>query len=438
MFCPKCGVNVNDDFKFCFNCGFDLSVLQRAVETNFAQSMNNYNDTGCENINSFSSELKRFDGSQEAYEKLYYKYVYDENDFDKVLLLDDVVDKNYSDKSYPLNWYLGISADWMQKAKSLENKGFENVLVEFVSIKGDIKQLSDYVTLAGHLTAIIYFYNVIGKKRYDSQKFWYEWCQDTNALNNLNEQLNNTNDSNAKTYLEEKIKKIEEKYCGNVGIEYIVRQHLDLMDLERTQADISTYAAKYSNWIDETYVTFLNNAIRMHKLNSLNNMYPTVEQKNKFRKIVEDKFLEKIRFVYSKLGLLVRKGDECIRLAENVIELNKKTSGEEILKKGALSLGLAIVSGPLGVLNGIREGYNYFEADSKLQELKNKLWDAYTSWIDEGDSLTEDFVTACNDIDSIMQEDLAMNYLYPALNNVVETIKNNNMELYPWSEYFKK
>ncbi|WP_293729513.1 zinc ribbon domain-containing protein [uncultured Phascolarctobacterium sp.] len=436
MFCPKCGVNVNDNFKFCFNCGFDLSVLQRTVEINTEQIVDNKIE--CKEFDNLPSEIKIFDGSQNEYERLYYKYIYSETDFVKAVYLENFVAENYSDKTYRLDHYLGIRANWMQRAKSIEDQGFENTLISLVNNQGDAQQLSDYVTVIGHLTSIMYFYNVIGKRWYESQKFFYDWVNDIDRYNKLHDRLNNVSTSNAKKIIENRIKNIENKYGGHIETEYMVHQYVDLMDLERTQADISMYAAKYSSWIDEAYTVFLNNAIKIHKLDSLNNMYPTTEQKNKFRKIIEDKFLEKIRFIYSKLGLLVRKGDECIRLADNVMELSKKTSGEEILKKGALSLGLAIVSGPIAVLNGIREGYNYFEADSKLQELRIKLWDLHISLFNEGHNLIQDFVTACNDIDSIMQEDLAMNYLYPALNNVVETIKNNNMELYPWSEYFKK
>ena len=109
-----------------------------------------------------------------------------------------------------------------------------------------------------------------------------------------------------------------------------------------------------------------------------------------------------------------------------------------MLIKGAISFGLGLALGPLGIANGIREGYNYYKADSKLQDLRNKLGDTFVSLGEEWDSFTEDFVGACDDIDTIMQDELAVNYLFPAINSIVDVIKKNNMELHPLGEYFKK
>ncbi|MDO4921517.1 MAG: zinc ribbon domain-containing protein [Phascolarctobacterium sp.] len=440
MFCPKCGTNVSDDFKFCFNCGFDLSVLQNSTQSTAKQPLNNNekNKSKAQSSNELPSEIKIFDGSQEEYERLYYKYVYDEADFEKGILLDEYVGENYPDKTYSLNYYLGINTLWLGIAKTAEEEGVENTILSLVDEEDkETNPISEYANLAGFLATDMYFYNTMGQRRYKSQKFFYEWSKDFDQYNELNDELSNADDGTRKT-LERKIKMIEDKYGGNIGMEYMVLKYISLMEADKIQADIGAIAARYSGWIDETYTRFLDNAIRMHNIGALHNMYPTVEQKNKFRKIVENKILDKTRLLYSKIGLLIRKADECTRLANNVMELNKKTSGEEVLKKGALSLGLAIVSGPLGILNGIREGYNFFEADSKLQELRNKLWDTYGSLLDEWTSLTEDFVGACGEINTIMQDELAVNYLCPAINSIVDVIKKNNMELHPLGEYFKK
>lgn len=438
MFCPKCGTNVNDDFKFCFNCGFDLSVLQKPMQVVAEQSLNNNGiiESETQTSNELPSEIKIFDGSEAEYERLYYKYVYDEADFEKGILLDEYVEENYPDKVYTLNYYLGINTYWLGIAKIAEKEGVENTIV---SLAGEeTVQLSEYANLAGFLATDMYLYNVMGKRRYESQKFFYEWNKDFDQYNELNDKLSNTDDSDTRKVLERKIKIIKDKYNGNIGIEYMLSRYVSLVESDKIQSDIGAYAVRYSGWIDETYTRFLDNAIRLHNIDALNNMYPTVEQKNKFRKIVENKILDKTRFLYSKIGLLIRKTDECNRLINNITELTKKTSGEEILKKGALSLGLAIVSGPAAVLNGIREGYNYFEADSKLQEARNKLWDTYVSLSEEWTALIEDFTSACYDINTIMQDELAVNYLCPAINNIVDVIKKNDMELYPLGEYLKK
>lgn len=88
-------------------------------------------------------------------------------------------------------------------------------------------------------------------------------------------------------------------------------------------------------------------------------------------------------------------------------------------------------------MNGIREGYNAYEAGSKATELQSKLENDFDSYLDEVRQLHEDMCECCDKLRESMKANVTDKYLVAAINDIFKKLQDNGVELLPLNRYLE-
>lgn len=447
MFCPKCGNSVTEEFNFCFNCGFNLSSLKNINDTqsqdldnttdssirnnttshNIQHSTSNLNTPKEININNYFKSI--FTGSQESYEALICKFLYQDKNFEKASDFESFIEDNYPNNNFYCK-YSPFTAIWLLDiGLEANNNGILKAITNSVD-KEELEDIGISKTISTFLIAC-FWYNVFGTKDFNVNLFLYEWNKNIDKYNSLYDQ----NNKSYSEHLQSKMNEIKSLYNNDISTENFRKLYIEKIDLKHIMPHINKYASQNATIVTDTYCKILDNAIKYHHANYLKNMYPTTEQKNKVANLIENEILNQFRKASNNLHIVIQKGDECLRLINNINDLKDKSSDSSLLKKGALTLGLTLISGPLGLMNAAREGYNLFEANDKVNKLRETLDTEFSNYIDEYSSYLDDNFKCLDTLKHSLNENILDKYLQPAINQIFSNLKNNNAVILPLRDY---
>ena len=447
MFCPKCGTNVSDDFNFCFKCGFDFTPF-KCNNTTQSQDFNNTtnsfasNNELSQNNISLTSDLHKsdetninnyfksiFNGCQESYETLICKFLYQDKNFERASDFENFIEDNYPNNDFYCKdapstaiWLLDMGLD-------ANNNGILKAITNSI----DNEELEDVgipKTISSFLIAC-FWYNVFGTKDFNLNLFLYEWNKNIDKYNTLNDQ----NNKSYSEHLQSEINEIKSLYNGDISTENFTKLYIEKIDLKHIMPHINKYASQNATIVTDTYCKILDNAIKYHNANYLQNMYPTTEQKNKVAYLIENEILNHFRKASNNLHIVIQKGDECLRLINNINDLKDKSSSSSLLKKGAFTLSLTLISGPFGLMNAAREGYNLYEANDKIKKLRETLDTEFSNYLDEYSSYLDDNLKCLDSLKHSLTENILDKYLQPSINQIFSNLKNNNVVILPLRDY---
>ena len=423
MFCPQCGNSIMDDFNFCTYCG---CKLKKNIEKSYINNI------------SYEAEFKDFDGTVDSFRSIVNTLLYIDNDLDKI-------------------------EKFFQYAKQKNNTEI-NSLIEFFNIYISILLSNDYRTQDDrllinkkNLNYREYIKFICQEKGLDVAKYinksictwrYYEfeklltiYCIDFNRYEYLYECLygnaNGVYSEQDKAEMHKEYNYIKEAWNGEINISKLVNASIDSLNMEYFFIDMNNVIESQSAWIDETYENFLRNAIKFHKADYLQGLFPTKEQREKYRQIVQYKLRNNYTKITYYANLVNNNINECKKVQSQIDNLKESNSGTALMKKGALTVGLSVISGPLGIINAVREGYNYFERDSKLDSLYQQLSKIYgeklsASVYDLQYESVEMHIKSCRETSY-----LAENILFKAIIGVVNKLQEHGVMLKPIEDYFK-
>ena len=434
MFCPKCGTDVGN-YAFCFKCGFDFSTLNLLEQTIEPNDMSEVDKIEANNIQCNDDfEFSFFDGSQEQFNEIYYNLCYVEKDYRKLLEFEGYVSENHSACDYENNYGCGIPTAYLLISSYTQESGFLKCISDDGWNDGSIQNLADNLAFC---LSINYFMDLFGWHIYDFLSFSYKLNSDWDRFAQLQEEYDRENNDNKKNSLRSRMKEIENNYGEAWYWEESIIAKIDLLDLNHIQPQLTRLAVKYSNVLSDLYIVILNNAIKVHNADYLQGLYPTDLQKQQIAKIIENEIIDQFRNGIRNLYVTLQKENECRRLCANINELSKTLSETSLLKKGALTLGLALLSGPLGIINGVREGYNLCETDSKITELREQLQVNFGEYLDEVQKIGDDVIESCDRLKERMKTNVTDKYLVIALNNIFQKLQDKGVEVLPLCKYLE-
>lgn len=466
MFCPKCGKNVPEEFNFCFNCGFDLTALKgKATETNEQAVFSNaeplatksngeervkkkeYSDLKTSEVSTtrnvtylFPDLPKDFD----LFKQQYLEALYCNQDFNQAqLMADEYIAKFGEKESFKELPYYNNTLRFIFAEKVAETKNLVQALHEEVTegwINEDFKtdfdefiELSSLVVNDGYWVSSFFrrYFNVLAKQ-YEINLFFHEYDQ-------LNEQIaaNNDSNSNNDSYYKQ-IADLEatfkERYDCDIRNDAFYSKTSEAFDLDHIQIDLNDNLDIYSYYISEIYKWILGNAIRLHNADYLQALYPTREQENQYAGMVQNKFRSSWSVFTPKIPMVSKANVKMVNIQGQIDKLRKTFDSDSLLKDGALTFGLAFLSGPMGIANALRQGYNYYQSDEKMVELNKQLGQEYDNFCQELDALSN---AACDAAGRSQEgiDELTKKYLVPAISNIFITLKKHGETLQPFGYY---
>ncbi|WP_443686961.1 zinc ribbon domain-containing protein [Phascolarctobacterium succinatutens] len=433
MFCPKCGTNVDDSYAFCFKCGFDFSKLNQSEDS----SQQNYNKTTTENGHSHDQysgmlEFDSFDGSQEQFDENYYDLCYVQRDYQKLLDFEEYVRVKYPNTTYEYNFSCGINTILLL----LSSYTKENDFLKCVSVDdlndGTVQTLADNLAFC---LSTNYFMDLFGWRAYDFFSFSFKYNLAWEQYLKLQEDYEKEENVDRKNSIKWEMETIPRKFGRTTwAYEGSIIKKVNLLDLSHIQPQLTKLAEQYSNALSDLYIVILDNAIKIHNATYLQGLYPTIFQKQQIAKVIENEINDKFRNSTRNLYVVLQKEKD---ICNKINELSKNLSASSTAKKVAITLGLGLISGPLGLMNGIREGYNAYEAGSKATELQSKLENDFDSYLDEVRQLHEDMCECCDKLRESMKANVTDKYLVAAINDIFKKLQDNGVELLPLNRYLE-
>lgn len=436
MFCPKCGTNVDDSYAFCFKCGFDFSKLNQSEDS----SQQNYNKTTTESEDSDNQyscmlEFDSFDGSQEQFDEIYYDLCYIKRDYLKLLNFEGYVSTKHPNTVYESKFSCMINILFLLISSYTKEEGFLKCVSEDELNDGTVQLLADNLALG---LSINYFMDLFGWRVYNFFDFWFKRQLALEQYLKLQEAYDKEENYDRKESIKSEMDLIPKKF-GKTEWSYegCIVKELDLLDLNHIQSQVTKLAEQYSNELSNLYIVILNNAIKIHNADYLQGLYPTDLQKLKVAKIIENEIIGTFAKSTRNLYVVLQKERECREISANINKMSEKFSDSSLLTKGLTTAALAFFSGPIGIINGLREGYNLYDADNKITELKNKLETEFGSCYDELGQLHEDMCECCDKLRESMKANVTDKYLVAAINDIFKKLQDNGVEVLPLNRYLE-
>ena len=216
-----------------------------------------------------------------------------------------------------------------------------------------------------------------------------------------------------------------------------VIKKIDLLDSNHIQPQLTKLAEQYGGTLSDLYVVVLNNAIKIHNADYLQVLYPTALQKQQIAKVIENEIICAFGKSTRNLNLVLIKENECRGIYNSIQNLSEKLSDSSLLTKGAMTIGLALLSGPLGIANGIREGYNLYQADSQITEFRNKLENHFKLYLNEVTRLQDDMFECGDKLGESIKTNVTDKYFVSAINDIFKKLQDNGVELLPLNRYLE-
>lgn len=422
MFCPQCGSKFNDQYRFCCNCGFD------------SKTISNY-----DNITEVSWKLKEnirdmvFNGTEENFKEIYEFLLYKKVDFDKTLNFIQDAKKKFPDKEFLVD-FCEEDLQILKLIENIDKQGFvETIFAEYqkTNEQNDIESLAN---LAGDCVIAAFYGRIWIARKFSAFQFVSLWSADIAKKEQLELELENTKNETRKDTLTKEIEGLKSKW-EEFHIEFYIKTFIEKSDLTHISMDFNTYSSQYSVYIDLIYEKVLENAIKIHKANYLHNMHPTVEQKEKIRTAIKNKFLYVGKSISTVLSLTYHESEKCLYLIKDIDKLNKKYDSDSLLKKGAVTAGLMFLAGPIGILNAVREVSNYSENSDQIDELNKQLNNNFDSFLSEFNKTDIEICRSYEDVESFIKE-YGKVTLSAAIKNIFDKLIENSETIRPLKKYF--
>lgn len=423
MFCPQCGSQFNDRYRFCCNCGFD------------SKNINNYdNQVGiCEKFEENLTETA-FDGTEEKFKEIYDYFLYNKVDFNKTLSFVKDVRKNFPNINFS-DVFDEYQLNILKIMENIDKKDFGTTIISRCQENTDVDDLESIAKLTGEYAIDILYGKVWVLRVFKMNQFISLWSDAVSKKEQFELEYQGIKDDEVrKTQLKREIADLKSQW-GEFSFEYCVKTAIEKLDLSHVSVDFNTYSSQCSTYIELVYEKFLDNSIKIHKANYLNNMYPTIEQKEKVRAVIQNKVLYIWKSISSALLLAYNASEQCLRLIKDIETLNRKYDNESLLEKGAVTVGLMLFSGPIGILNAVREVSNYSENSDRIDELKRQLENNFDVVLNEVDKITVEIKRSHEEMKKFIDE-YGKVTLYTALKNVVDKLERNSEIMRPEKDYF--
>ena len=456
MFCPKCGTNVDDSFNFCFKCGFDFSIMKQMAGTTeqasattvskqvqqVVNSQNVINDNcgdekeDCGERRNCKYNFEAFNGTQERYESMYNNLCYEQKEYEQLYYFVSYVNDTYQDNEFKSDYALYTPPGMFWLGKMVYDSNIVEALCDY-GYEEKCQTLLELIDDANALVNFAFWYGLIGKRDYAFSEYLYIRDKDYMKYDSLKQSLEQVSNDYQRKSIENELKIYEDKY-DKWSYETHILKCLKIIDVEHILIDIEEYAGKNSTYVSDLYSVILDNAIEWHDADYLKGKYPTKQESAQIASLVRNGIVNSYRKATNNIPMVIQRMNECKRLANMINDLEDKVSDSSLLKKGALTVGLTLISGPLGILNGIREGYNAYEASEKIDKLREELKAAADEFFDEYDKLLVKCWDANKEVGDLLDEHIGKQRFLPALKFVFEQLNNNKVKIRSLEKYLEQ
>ena len=383
-------------------------------------------------------KVEDFNGTNEMYEAKQNRYWYEDRDWLKAVEFETFVEQKYPGRIFENDYSMVMTSLVLYNGYQVQQLGFIQYLRVLVNNPEFTNtNLLELLKCVSGLVAMGSFMEIYGLAHYNLSAFAYCYIKDVKESEMLCEKHERA-DYDEVEKLERKMDELSNKYDGWLGFyPYYIKKIIEFGDVDHIPSNIQQSAGKYSKFMDEVYSHVLSNAIRLHDAHYLRNLYPTEAQKTAVRGHIQQEIGNKFCSALANINVHNKYASECLKICSRMFELENQNSGSSLMAKGALSLALGFISGPLGVASGIREGYNVYARENDMDALLERLVESGQKLIGEYFSLGTSLINASQQLDESLNNKICRTYLYSAISDIFNKIQQNGDRLYPVVEYFK-
>lgn len=440
MYCPKCGTNVDDSFNFCFKCGFDFSVVNNGDDNDIKINSNNKSESLFNGIGKFAKslvsdgeaktkvaisvandlissttkKLKRkyefsaFDGSQESFEKIYCSLCYEQQDFDKLAGFIEYVQDEYSNININFNNALVDDVRIINIGKFLDKNGMMKSYAKLCLYADNLEDIVKFIT---SIINTAFYYKIIGERNY--------------KFSVLNYQTN-----------------FDEDFDGLV---YMSNSNA-VLKVDNIANDVTKYITTYSEFGREVYCKILDNAIKLHHADYLNNMYPTKEQAVRVASLLKTELQMSYKESEKAISRLIQSSQECNKFIQLYSNLENEEEGwiETIVDNAISGFQIGVLFAMNPVLGGARavqygkQKYDKYKKESQRSDtIKDGLGNSFEEFIDGYVDCVGCLQTTYSKCQYALENNIARKYLLPAINNIFEALKANGINVLPIQRYLE-
>ena len=372
-----------------------------------------------------SANPNDFGGSQSQYEKMMYRYLYQDCDFGKVLQLLQVAEQKCPNNSFQLQYAPTTNPIWLYYGSQVSNHGVVQVLRNEARVN-NFAGISDICSCVSLLVVSAFSYDVIGFNEYKTMKFVYEYSTDLEKANYIAERLQNDNEYN-RNGLEGQLQQLQNKYNGWLGYNcFYVDLIIETLQMEQIQNNIVNNVGKYCDWLDGVYSLVLNNAMRIHNASFLQNMRPTQDQTYSVRNSIQQMLVNDFKNASNNMHGVYRDINTCkqqiSQMRQLVGQVNDSNIGSHILT-GVLTF----LNPVLGIANGARTVYGVHQTQQQLDRVSQELGFSAQSLLQNcAGAITTILNSATNTMNNLNQN-VSQRYLGNSINKIFETLVANGI-----------
>lgn len=400
--------------------------------------MEGVNETRREQI--APEKVEDFNGTNEMYAAKMNRYLYEDRDWYKAYKFEAFLLEKYPGRRFENESSMCILAWVLYNGYQVSQLG----LVQHIRILGsepcednepfDLNDVLKYIAALVSMGVVV---DTFGLANYHVCQFVYQYMNDLERLEELSNKYEDADYDDA-IKLEREIDEITNFYNGWIGFyPYYVQRVIELADIDHLSNNIQQSAEKLCGFMDEVYTHVLNNAIRLHNAVYLKSLYPTESQKRNVRSYIQQEILNTMNSGVRNIEPYNRYANQCLKICSRMYELNDQNASGSIMAKGALSLAMGFISGPLGIATGVREGYNVYSREMDLDRLENLLEEVFKKMLEEYVVLCDSLNKSADCLEENLIQKICSTYLFAAINDIFNKIKHNGGRLYKLEEYFK-